>query len=312
MKKFIQYIKDFHKEYYNTPLYVAFLLFVGALIAINYSFDIEDSFIDSFYGSHFRILLFFGYHAVAYYGVLLIIWVFNKNKINFTWQFWLKSLIGLLILGVDRSIFPQVSQFIRHVVPLETYRFYFKVFFNVYGLVTIFLMLVILKQIFDRKEKYGIYGLRFDKVDFKAYSIMLLIMIPIVYIATYLPDFLDYYPTYKRTGGDRFAKYYEFPEIVSILIYESIYLFDFLNTELFFRGFLVIGLSKILGKNVVLPMAATYAVLHFGKPMGETISSVFGGYILGIIALYSRNIWGGIFIHGGIAFFMELFAFWRR
>jgi hypothetical protein len=312
MKKFLQYIKDFHKEYYNTPLYVAFLLFMGALIALNYSFDIEDSFIDSFYGSHLRILLFFGYHAIAYYGVLLIIWFFDKNKINFTWQFWMKSLIGLLILGVDRSIFPNISQFIRNVVPGETYRFYFKLFFNVYGLLTIFLMMVILKLIFDRKEGFGIYGLRFDKVDFKAYFIMLLIMIPIVFVATYLPDFLDYYPTYKRTGGNRFAQYYGFPEIVSILIYEAIYLFDFLNTELFFRGFMVIGLSKLLGKNVVLPMAATYAVLHFGKPMGETISSVFGGYILGIIALYSRNIWGGIFIHGGIAFFMELFAFWRR
>jgi membrane protease YdiL (CAAX protease family) len=80
----------------------------------------------------------------------------------------------------------------------------------------------------------------------------------------------------------------------------------------FFRGFLVIGLSKLLGKNVILPMAATYVVLHFGKPMGETISSVLGGYILGIIALYSRNIWGGVFIHGGIAFLMEVFAFWRN
>jgi hypothetical protein len=59
-------------------------------------------------------------------------------------------------------------------------------------------------------------------------------------------------------------------------------------------------------------MAAAYAVLHFGKPMGEAISSVFGGYILGIIALYGRNIWGGVFIHGGIAFLMEVLAFLRQ
>ncbi len=67
-----------------------------------------------------------------------------------------------------------------------------------------------------------------------------------------------------------------------------------------------------MGKNVILPMAATYAVLHFGKPIGETISSIFGGYILGVIALYSRNIWGGVFIHGGTAFFMEAFAFLKQ
>jgi len=56
-------------------------------------------------------------------------------------------------------------------------------------------------------------------------------------------------------------------------------------------------------------MVAAYAVLHFGKPLGESIGSIFGGYILGIIALYSRNIWGGVFVHGGIALLMEIFAF---
>ncbi len=55
-------------------------------------------------------------------------------------------------------------------------------------------------------------------------------------------------------------------------------------------------------------MAATYVFLHFGKPMGEAISSGFGGYILGIIALYSGNIWGGVFVHVGIAWLMEAMA----
>ena len=49
--------------------------------------------------------------------------------------------------------------------------------------------------------------------------------------------------------------------------------------------------------------------LHFGKPLGECISSVFGGYILGVIALYSRNIWGGVVLHMGVAALMELAAF---
>jgi membrane protease YdiL (CAAX protease family) len=173
-------------------------------------------------------------------------------------------------------------------------------------------MMVILKFVFDRKEDFGIYGLRFRKVDFKPYFVMFLFMIPIIYCATFLPDIIEYYPTYKRVGGARFSNYYDLPVWVSVVFYESVYLADFLNTEVFFRGFLVIGLSKLMGKNVVLPMVATYAVLHFGKPMGETISSVFGGYILGIIALYSRNIWGGVFIHGGIALLMEVFAFWKQ
>jgi membrane protease YdiL (CAAX protease family) len=140
---------------------------------------------------------------------------------------------------------------------------------------------------------------------------MLALLAPVIWIVSFSPDFIDYYPTYKRTNGAMLALYYHIPEIVSKFIYETFYLSDFLYTELFFRGFLVIGMTRLLGKNAVIPMAAAYAVLHFGKPLGEAVGSVFGGYILGIIALYSRNIWGGVFIHGGIALLMELFAFWQ-
>jgi len=312
MKKFLNYFTDFHRSYFNVAMYASVLLFIAALITFNYTFDFEDSYIDKFQGKNIRILFFFLYHGLAYYGVLFIIWLFNPKQIQFTWQFWLKSLLGLAILGFDRSIFPQIWQQIMPLFPFHTRLFYFKVFFNLYGFITIVFTLFLIKMVFDRNTGEGLYGIRFRKVDWKAYWIMLLVMVPIILSATILPSILEYYPTYKRVGGIRFAQFYQVKEWVSILIYETAYLTDFLNTELFFRGFLVIGLSKLMGKNVVLPMVACYAVLHFGKPMGETISSVFGGYILGVIALYSRNIWGGVFLHGGIAMLMEIFAFWRQ
>jgi hypothetical protein len=49
-------------------------------------------------------------------------------------------------------------------------------------------------------------------------------------------------------------------------------------------------------------------MLHFGKPMGEAVSSIFGGFILGVIALYSRSILGGVIIHLGVAWLMEFTA----
>ncbi len=312
MKKFIQYIKDYHKEYFNLSLYISVIAFVAVLIVFNYTLDFEDRFIDRHYGSFIRVPMFFLYHGFAFYGTLFIIWLHDKTRIKFTPAFWIKSIFGLLILSFDRSVYPQFVKLVLPETNPHVYRYLFKIFFNIYGIFTIFLMLVITKLIFDRKEDFGIYGLRFDKVDFKAYGLMVLIMVPIVLLGTLLPDFLDYYPTYKRTGGANFARFYEIPEYVSMLLYETVYFFDFINTELFFRGFLVIGLSKLMGKNVILPMAAAYVVLHFGKPLGESISSFFGGYILGIISLYSRNIWGGVFVHGGIAILMELFAFLRQ
>lgn len=311
MKKFWSYFNDFHKGYYNPVMYVLVALFITSLIVFNYKFDFEDSYIDKYYGKSIRILFYFLYHALAYYGVLLLIWLSDKSKISFSRQFWLKSILGLLILGTDRAIFPFISKILLNDLPAATYRFYFKILFNSYGLVTIGVSLLVMKLIFDGKSNDGLYGLRLKELSFKSYWILLALMVPILFMATYLPDIQAYYPTYKRTGGARFASYHNISEWVSIVFYESIYLMDFLNTELYFRGFLIIGLSRLMGKNVVLPMAACYAVLHFGKPLGETISSVFGAYILGVIALYSRNIWGGVFIHGGIALLMELFAFWR-
>lgn len=309
MKKFFIYLKDFHKGYFSSKIYVCFSVFVAILIAINYKIDLENSYIDSFYGKPIRSLLYFALHAVAYYGVIAIIFLFSQKKPLLSGSFWLKSSLGLLILAIDRSIFPMISDFVLNETPQQAYKFWYKILFNTYGFITILFMLIILKLIFDRKEDFGIYGLRFNKVDFKPYLLMLLGMVPIIYIASLLPDFISYYPLYKRTGGASFAAYYNIPEIFSKIFYETIYVFDFINTEVLFRGFLIIGLAKFLGKDAILPMAATYAALHFGKPMAETISSIFGGYLLGIIALYSRNIWGGVFIHGGIAFLMEIFAF---
>jgi hypothetical protein len=91
-------------------------------------------------------------------------------------------------------------------------------------------------------------------------------------------------------------------------IYEFIYGFDFIFVELVFRGALVIGMASILGKDAILPMVSVYCFLHFGKPAGEAISSIFGGYILGVIAYYSRSIVGGCIIHIGVAFSMEIVA----
>ena len=58
-------------------------------------------------------------------------------------------------------------------------------------------------------------------------------------------------------------------------------------------------------------MVVWYATIHFGRPLGETVSSLIGGYILGVLALSTRSIWGGLLIHIGVAWLMEAFAFWQ-
>ena len=308
MKKILGYFKDYHKTYFDPKLYLICLLFIAALITFNYSLDFEDSYIDSFRGTNLRLFFFAMYHLFAYYGVILLIYFFGNKGLKLTGAFWIKSSLGFLILGLDRSLFGYYA-ILKSAVPPETLQFYYKLAYNGIRFITILSPLLILKLIFDRHTGEGLYGLRLKRIDLRPYWIMLILLAPVIYLVSFSPDFIDYYPTYKRASGDMFAQYYHFPEVVSKIIYETFYLSDFMYTELFFRGFLVIGFTKLLGKNAIIPMAAAYAVLHFGKPLGETIGSVFGGYILGIIAFYSRNIWGGVFIHGGIALLMEIFAF---
>jgi hypothetical protein len=59
-------------------------------------------------------------------------------------------------------------------------------------------------------------------------------------------------------------------------------------------------------------MAVIYCQLHFGKPLGEAISSIFGGYILGVISYQTKNIWGGVLVHVGIAWLMEVAGFFQK
>ena len=47
---------------------------------------------------------------------------------------------------------------------------------------------------------------------------------------------------------------------------------------------------------------------HFGKPIPETLGSVFGAYVLGVIAMESRCILGGTAINAGVALLMNAAA----
>jgi hypothetical protein len=307
LKSVIQDLKNFHKGYYHTKSYALILFFTLLLIAFNYYFDLEDAYIDHFRGTGLRIPLFFLYHSLAYFGVVVIL-LLSQKQFQLSSKGVVKALLGVLILSIYRSSYPFFSEFLFHGnIP---YRLYAKLLNNLHGWITLCLLLILMKLLFDRKESFGLYGMRKTSLaSLRPYGYLLLFMLPLIFFASLHESFHNYYPVYQKSQGNVFSQDKGIHEAYAILLYEFSYLGNFLNIELFFRGFLVIGMAKLMGKNAVLPMAATYVVLHFGKPMGEAISSLFGGYLLGILAYYGKNIWGGVFIHGGIALLMELFAF---
>jgi len=88
-----------------------------------------------------------------------------------------------------------------------------------------------------------------------------------------------------------------------VTAYEFLYALDFFNVELVFRGFLVIGLIKVLGKDAIIPMVTLYCIIHFGKPLGEIISSIIGVIFWESSPSTPRYL-GGVIAHIGIAWTM--------
>jgi len=135
------------------------------------------------------------------------------------------------------------------------------------------------------------------------YFLLLLFLLPLVALASTQHDFLQTYPKLRNIT---FIYPFTRPAWPWQLLYEISYGLDFVSIEFFFRGLLVVGLARYAGPDVILPMAAFYCTVHFGKPLGECISSFFGGLALGVIAWRTRSIRGGLIVHLGLAMMMEI------
>ena len=169
-----------------------------------------------------------------------------------------------------------------------------------FKLIVVAALLFIIRKL--TKEKQPFYGTGIKNFSFEPYLLMLLIMVPLVAAASTQADFLAMYPKLKSISFLKDQNHNGWYK----LLYELSYGSDFISIELFFRGFLVLAFTKWFGKNAILPMACFYCTIHFGKPLGECISSFFGGLILGIIIYHTRTIFGGLMVHLGIAWMMEL------
>jgi uncharacterized membrane protein len=307
MKKIWTYLTSHFRQDFHPRQYLFILLFLATSLTLNYLADFEDSFLDKQRGL-LKVLYFFITYATAYYIVLLSYTLFRKQH-DFWRQriFWVKSLLAIGILSVDSSM-PFLKPATKIFFPPETEYFMYKIGLNVCSLVVILVPLLIFYRNKEKQDNH-IYGLAMKNFDYRPYLLMLMIMVPLIAAASFEPSFLRQYPMYKNTQAH---DWFGVPPWTTAIIYEFTYGLDFITVEFLFRGFMVIGMATILGRSAILPMAAAYCFIHFGKPAGEAISSIVGGTILGIIALETKSIWGGIIVHIGIAWMMELAAYLQK
>jgi membrane protease YdiL (CAAX protease family) len=133
---------------------------------------------------------------------------------------------------------------------------------------------------------------------FWIYIGLYLAVLPVIWIVSLTPDFYNFYPMYPWAGRSW----------SDLLMWEGLYVGQFVALEFFFRGFLVGGLSRHIGVLAVPVSVMPYMMLHFSKPWPEAAASVVAGFILGWLAWRLKSIWGGVCVHCAVAVSMDLLA----
>jgi uncharacterized protein len=163
---------------------------------------------------------------------------------------------------------------------------------------------LIIKLIF--RQRLTDYGLSFKGAfkDYRLYVYMLLVMIPLVLFFSRTESFQMRYPFYDVQKGEPF-----YPNFI---IWEVFYFLQFFALEFFFRGFMLHGTKQRFGFYSVFVMTIPYCMIHFGKPLPETIAAIIAGIVLGTLSLKSKSIWMGVAIHYSVAITMDLCAMYQK
>lgn len=132
------------------------------------------------------------------------------------------------------------------------------------------------------------------------YGVLFLIMIPVVILSSQSRDFTITYPLMQV------------PVVHLIIIWEFLYLVQFIAVEFLFRGFLLFPFCERYGAAGILFSVIPYCIIHLGKPVPEAVGAIVTGIVLGYLAWKSKSIWGGVILHGSIALLMDLLSLVSR
>jgi hypothetical protein len=292
MKEIIGFIKDYY-GHINKRVLVLCTLFMAILVWLNYGHNLEYHAIEQFglVTAHYSIYL------VAFLFAYILWIIIKKRDQPLPFLFIIMILVAPLLFAIKVSMDTTF-----HYSDDPDWKHYWNET-NYWPPRVLFVIIVLAAVHRFVAPTDTWYGLRPKKMNWKPYFIMVLIMVPLITAASTQPDFLSSYPRLNDVlplpDDARPAWWYK-------VLFELCYGSDFFTIELFFRGFLIIGFARWAGKDAILPMACFYCTIHFGKPLGECISSYFGGMLLGIVSYHTRSIYGGLIVHLGIAWLMDL------
>ena len=143
----------------------------------------------------------------------------------------------------------------------------------------------------DKPRDYGIRIGRW-KVALILTTAYLAVMALILYVVGNMPEFRSYYH----------IDVIDWPDL---LVEVALFMFAW---EFLFRGYMLFGLEKSIGRSAIFVQAIPFVLLHFGKPFLETLACIPGGFIFGYIAYRTRSFLPCFIIHFGMYAMMILFT----
>ena len=140
------------------------------------------------------------------------------------------------------------------------------------------------------------YGLRLGtfRHEFWIFALLIPAIAAGAWFASAQPRFQQTYP-FLRGWPEGAAPFTE------MLMWWVLYAMSFIALEFFFRGFMVSAGFRLIGWWAIPVMAAPYCLLHLDKPLPEMVTSLFGGLLLGVVAVRTRSILAGVLAHVTLA-----------
>ncbi|WP_323813662.1 CPBP family intramembrane glutamic endopeptidase [Cellvibrio sp. NN19] len=167
-----------------------------------------------------------------------------------------------------------------------------------------FILLPLLVIRFGFKQSMLDFGWRWNQVGvhWRGYLLLLSPILVFVVLVSMGEDFVNHYPFYRQAGRSW----------LDLLLWELLYMSQFVFLEFFFRGFMLNALRPAIGANAIWVMCVPYMMIHLPKLALEATGAILFGLFLGILALQSRSIWGGVLVHAGVALSMDVAALLRK
>jgi hypothetical protein len=298
MKKIVDQLLHFITYPNNWQYILLVMALLSALVYCNYNSGLQQVLYSKFNRKPVMVLIHFALYFGVFAGAYFIYSLFNKD-----FSYW-QDPFFILVLFTAPLLFAYQQYFYQHRVWAEA-NFTSREAL-VFGISAEWLlrsvMLIGFCVLIAVGKKQKLYGLQpcGGHISFAPYFMMLLIMLPVIVIAASQASFQHAYPKLQA------ALHLNENKLRSGILFETSYSINFIAIEFFFRGLLVIAMGQVTNKAAIVPMAAFYCTIHFGKPLMECVSSFFGGILLGVVAYYSQSIIGGVIVHLGIAWMMEI------